>query len=1116
MKNKYLPLLILSPFIFVLFWFRNGNIMGGGESGLPFYDLSRMLEISRYSWADPALGNSIGIGVAATPIYWILSQIENLGVPGFALEALWFWILFVISGISVWFLTIELFPRIQEKYLFLSVLFYWFNPLSLVNVWNRFLYNYMVFWAFLPLALLLFIKGIKKRDYRFAVLVSIFTTIFSYALTSPVFNILLWGLLFYTAIFFLLFEKGIRGFIAKYFLLTLASFTLFNFWWISQLFAFIFSADYNVMTMNFFTAAGNLGTLNSLSNSLGRLVNIFRFMHGTFFIDGPSWAKFYNLPIISGAGFLLTVVILWTIIKFKRIKEVLFLGILFILTLFLMKGNNPPFGEIFTWGFLQIPALQVFRNPLEKFGFLLPLAAAPLFSLGMEQLVSGGLKLVRIKRLVFWGVFGFVLLFLGCPFWTGLVFTSLEEGTGRIFNYEVKVPGYYREVNDWLKKAGSNFRFLSVPLDGEGITYNWEKPYSGVELSSTLFETPNISFNTTIPFYYDLVKELSNYQLNNKILSFSPFMNSRYIVWRSDIDFKIRGMANPQVVLAKLEEWVREGLLTKRYETGNLSIYEVSGSWFWPKIYSTPEIYVSNSKDLAFLSSFFDGFPQKKNVVIDVNNISSDLAYKKVIYVPDKIYFQSVTTPLPKDLTDDELLGKLFYANHLPGELIYPLVRINEKIMEIKEKDPDGLLLYKVGILGKRVAEIYKLKKLGKSASLIASTQKDYENELSNMSPHIVSLIKEGGPVASVVKDSLMYQWVLLGKVGLDSTTTLLSDLLSKWDVKPTFELPLSNNTYVVESFNILSDGEYILYGVGKGSIFIDGKELTAGNMNPLELKSGKHEVSLNLNDNEIYKDVVDQPGDIYIDQNNLQHWDFGIPNIPQKYQVEFDYRFDVGKTFGVKVVQDLENDASPSFNSKIAFNPKNYGWQHHDEEMDSAPGATKAYLSFSSVEEAFCNKLWWGWTSCGTQDSQFGVEIRNLRVREVDTPELSLVMNGSTKSDFPPSQTSFEEINPTFYKVHIDKSNNNPEVLVLSELYNTSWKLTYTNSEQIPNISHFLVNNYANGWVISGSGSYDLLINFAPQKILESGEKISLYSIIIAILVITLYTIWQKKHEDS
>src|SRR3989344_2806835 len=185
-KNSLLFVSILiTGFVLGIVWFRNGYLLGTGESGLLFYSVERQYEISKYAWADVLLGSSRGIFTAAAPTYWFLSQIEKLGTPPFLLEAGFFVTLFWVAGFSIYFLIREIFPKLEAKYIFLAVVFYWFNPISLVNVWNRFLYNHMVFWALLPLSLYLFLKGIQKKDFRFSFLTSLSTGMFSYALTTP-------------------------------------------------------------------------------------------------------------------------------------------------------------------------------------------------------------------------------------------------------------------------------------------------------------------------------------------------------------------------------------------------------------------------------------------------------------------------------------------------------------------------------------------------------------------------------------------------------------------------------------------------------------------------------------------------------------------------------------------------------------------------------------------------------------------------------------------------------------------------------------------------------------------------------------------------------------------
>lgn len=1117
MKIKYLLLLALIPLILVLIWFRNGNIMGAGESGLPFYDLSRMLEISRSAWADPALGNTVGIGVAGTPTYWFLVQVQNLGVPGFILEALFFGILFVVVGVSVYLLTREFFPKIDSKYALLASFFYWFNPLSLVNVWNRFLYNYMVFWAFLPLALLLFIKGIKKRDYRFAVLVSIFTTLFSYALTSPVFNILLWFLFIYISIFFLILEKEKKLFIVGYLLLTFLSFLLFNFWWISQLTSFVFSSGFTAATEAFFTSEGNLGTLTALSQRIGQLVDTTRFMHFSFFAEGSWWARIFVIQPFPVLEFVLAGIIFWTIYKYRKNRSVLFLGSFFIASLFLTKGNNPPFGEIFQFFFVKISALQVFRNPFEKFGFLLPLAAAPLFTFGISKL-SDGIKNIRSRNIFFGSACAFLILVWGFPFWTGLVFTS-TEGRDRLRSYEVQVPNYYKEVNQWLKDQEGNFRFVSLPIGGEGMTYTWDKPYAGVELSNTLFETPNISFNTTIPFYSELVSELSQYQINEEVLKFFPFLNSKYIVWRGDIDFRERRMADPQTVKQKLEEWVDRGLLSKRHEKEKLAVYEVNQKWFWPKIYITPQILVSNEIDLTKLVSFNSGFPESRMVVINPHQLSlKNRPDDNWVIAPDRVFSPQVTAEIQK-FTDEDLLARLFYVKNLPDKWFYFLIRWKEILQTPSQSDYAGWVLYKTGILGKRAVETYKLKSGRAKEKVISQAEKEYLNNLKELTPTLSEVVKSNSPVSNVLRESLLYQWLLLSRASSRAAEDL-SKLLLETKIKPWFALPHpAEGQYVIYHFEIPVDGEYTFFVDGKISAlgwFLDGKPLGVDTLkdnqspNLVKLNKGIHEIALLATEFETLP-LVSKEDNFRLTEKDTKSWNVDVPDVPATYRIEFDFRFSERRILNLAFFQDIDKPELPVFASQVVKDEFFHDWRQWSGEFSTSVGVTNGILKILPVEKEVCVRQWWGGKSCKKEKEKFDVEIRNLTLRQIAYPNVFLTRITSELSGQTQTMVEYTKTTTALYKIEVKKPNSTPEMLVFSELFNSGWEARFEDGTKVPDDKHFLVNDYANGWLIDRPGNYEITLKFTPQKLLDKGKKVSWISIVGGLVFLGVTT-WKKR----
>ncbi len=1102
MKNKYLLLLFAIPLLLVVWWFRHGNILGGGESGLPFYNLERQTEITRYSWADPALGNSLGIGIAAAPFFRFTSFLQSLGVPGFILESIFFWLLFVTSGVSIWFLTKELFPKLDAKYLFLSVLFYWFNPVSLVSVWNRFLYNYMAFWALFPLAVFLFIMGIKRGDYKLSLLISLFSAVFSYALTSTVFVILLWFSFFYIFMFYFIFGSRGRTFYLSYLFLTLFSFILFNFWWIIQFFSFLFSSGYIAATSTFFTSGGNLSTLSELSRRLGQFINTLRFMHGTFFLDGPFWAKIYSIPLVAPVEFFSGGVILWCIYKLRKEGEVLLFGSFFILSLFLTKGNAPPFGGLFQTLFLKLTVLQVFRNPFEKFSFLVLLASSPLFVLGVDTLLRSA-RIQKFKNLLFLAVFIFIFGFWGFPFLTGLVFTSNEAvGSHSLRNYEVKPPSYYRDANNWLMERSGNFRFISLPIGGEAINYSWEKPYAGVELSSAFFTTPNISFNTTIPLYTDLASNLSKYQLGKEIFNFFPYTASRYIVWRSDIDFKERKMPDPVIVRKQLDIWTNEGRLTKVFEKDKLAIFEINAQETWPKIYVTPNMFFSNERSLVDLSAFDEEFPRKKLAVIDYSHLGKDQTIDEGLVIRSNSIFSPV--PIPKDLSDKDIIDRLFYSKHIPGEPFYFLVRLKEILETPPKSDYPSWIIFKTGLLGKRAVELYKLHITKADSRLTSKAESDYVNLLRELNQDLTSDAREERSYSLVVKESLIYQWILLSRVRATSLNEL-TIFLANSSIRPTFNLSTNEDSvYTIYNFYIPTTGRYKLINLNGSKIdaLLDGQPLDV--TKSIELAGGQHEVAI-LKGTEEIKPQFELSG-LKVSEDSPQEWDLAFAGVPERYKIEFDFKFEKGNMFYIRFVQNVDKPASPIFDARIVKDEMFHGWAHWDSRFTTSAGAVSGKLSISPVVNKICEKNLLVGETCKTETKSFDVEIKNLKITPRQRPNLLFVSN-IKESQNEETTSTFTKINPTLYKIKLSKPTPQREILVFSELYDSGWKANYENGEKIPEANHFLVNVYANGWLIDKPGNYEITLKYQPQELTDLGRTVSVISLMAGTVFLAALT---------
>lgn len=587
-------ILIFFAALLVVLWFRDGYIMGTAEGGLPFYNLSHFYEQVRLAWSDSeiGLGFANGIGTAFAPGFLILSNLAKLGIPNFIIQAWFFWLLLVTAGIGIILFTEELFPKISGKYLLLSALFYWFNFISLVNIWNRFLYNYIALWALLPLAAAFFLKGLNKQNPLYILVVGIISVLFSLGLSNPVFNIILWLIFSYLTLFKLIISTNFKQkiFYIIFFLGSILYFGLVNIWWIGQVVRYLFLGKYAQDLASFYKDDASLVTLNSLSQSLGDLTNLFRFMHKSFFTTPfVEWATFFVHPLLVIIEFVITGIILHFLIKTRKNINVLLLGFLMMISIYLAKGSNPPLGEAFRFSFVNLSFLQFFRNPFEKFGFIIPLAAVPLLAAGLDDLHlrlrrGGGIFIYIILMGIIVGLYGY-------PFWSGLVFTSMFPPTNDYsVGYKVKVPDYYRKANNWLESRGQNFRFIGFPYNGQGVTYKWEKGFQGVEPSMWLFTTPHIMFSTTVLYFNQIADQLEEqFMRQEDFYKIMNILNVKYLMNRSDVDFHERNMRNPDKIKEVMKRTEENGSLREVAGFGQLNFWE-NPYWADRTIYATNDL----------------------------------------------------------------------------------------------------------------------------------------------------------------------------------------------------------------------------------------------------------------------------------------------------------------------------------------------------------------------------------------------------------------------------------------------------------------------------------------------------------------------------------------------
>ena len=108
-KFKWSFLLILIPIILTSICFRKGLLYAGGEEGIPFYNLSKTLELSSYVWREAAGGVPIIWLLPRAPFFRFFSFLYQNGTNAVLPQALTFLILMVTATVSVYLLVKETF-----------------------------------------------------------------------------------------------------------------------------------------------------------------------------------------------------------------------------------------------------------------------------------------------------------------------------------------------------------------------------------------------------------------------------------------------------------------------------------------------------------------------------------------------------------------------------------------------------------------------------------------------------------------------------------------------------------------------------------------------------------------------------------------------------------------------------------------------------------------------------------------------------------------------------------------------------------------------------------------------------------------------------------------------
>lgn len=578
-------------FLIIFLWFSKGLLFAGGEEGIPFYDLNKTVDFVSYSWQDVSGGFPTQLVLNRIPYFGFLKMFYSIDFSGVLVQAIHFFIIMFFGAVSFYFLLYETIGKelkaknnIFQVLPLIGAIFYLLNPFSMTQIWGRGLYMQFFPFALFPFFLLMLILGLRYRNLIFGLLGLLASFVFAGTFGNPSYIFSFWIIILIYLICYIIKNQSKKNifFSCLYFFFLAIGWFVISMWWIYP----FLKISSNQFTQALNNTDANLGNLQGISKDY-RLHSLLRLIHEGFYYRDQKYGESYSSFLFTLISWVIPIAFFCSLATFKKLKFFLFFVSLLLFSLFFCSGANPPLGWLFIFLFQTFPALQAFRNPFEKFGLVLTIAYAPFFAVGSVVISLWLGKLINKISPKFF-LAGIIFLICGIflwPIWTG------HFAGGFKLNPWIKVPYYFKSLNDWLNTQTDDGRIIHFPVNGgDGLFYSgWEYPYSGIEPGEYIFSRPSIGKNG-LPFklYYSVLLERFD---KFKPLAYGPDpditysefrsdylweelakLNVRYIILHKDIDPEV-GLVGP---FEPVEQYLETQRNIKKINTfGKLDVYKV-------------------------------------------------------------------------------------------------------------------------------------------------------------------------------------------------------------------------------------------------------------------------------------------------------------------------------------------------------------------------------------------------------------------------------------------------------------------------------------------------------------------------------------------------------------
>ncbi len=1161
-KNKIVFLIALVLLIIPFFWFKNGEVNYGGDSSrLYFYDPWGILK-NEIIYSVNSLGciGADSAYLAMIPLYFVFALLKMIFWGKDCLLNN-FWNGFVLAGgfIFTYLTTLEILSgekseRRNRSIAIVCSLFFVISP-ALIYSWDRALESLGQFLTY-PAVFFLFLRYLKTGKIKFLLAEVIFFflsavnfTFWSAPYLFSFFSIAVLFFYFYARICRQT-RRFISGIVVMVFLFFLA-----NFFHLIPQFLSFFGPSTSAYKFLFVEQVRTDWGLQYFLSVLPHIRLAYNWAtQPQYVIDKGYSLPFENVMFNFGVKYLFAylsfpIVVVWGMVsgnkagkKFRSIQCLLLL--IFLLLSFLMTANITTIGPKLYISFFNFPGFSMFRSFYSKFSFVFTFFYALLLAVSLYA-VFEATDSVR-KRYLILLLLSSLIVFAGSPLLIGRV----VNGTLWLSNdirIPTKIDPKYEVFLQKIKEKKEIFRVFGLPVAG-GDYQILKGAYGGAYLgpSTITFLAGKRSFSGMTGFFIyssqveALIRE-GNYQglknlfglfnigylfHNQDDYIYNNFPGYPYYEWEKKI------FPNQE----SIKKFVQDLKFQEIFSSGNYHFY--LSQQLLPLFYLSQRIICTNG-----------GLDTVKDSVT-INDYNSRSAFFLNGICPLEKPGETVVETYSSDLLRLEAESQLSEE-----KIVYPFVKKRQgffrRLVLLKEnlekrllsRELDSLISKKFFYANKRLSEAILLGEENETFPL-------YETELNET----VSLIEK------IKNPAKQWQTAFQLKRQLkDNRERIASSSLANkagWQtfiVKITKQAESLSEPFAVQkrkfSFEALADGhysillreqsrmggEYLSGELQDSQWLIDGKEIPLSRLNfkldedgwiksnSLNLAKGEHDLDIKFNS------LADLSA-----KDDWQKSSTGVEKTINGWRPEVWYRLEgkIKPGSGTKIILEEEYKGVDPKHPDLGEIPQ----RRLVKIIDPDPTTGEFSLNVRSSESALSAKV----KITGTQGEKINylADLEKLQTFPVLDPRLILVSADKELADTELApKITFVRVNPTKYYLRVEGAKK-PFALVFSQNFSQGWKLYKTKAKDFKVITasyfngeikegdhknifidknvfetlgkkslaekeHFSINGYANAWYITpedvgGDENYELIVEFAPQRLVYLGLAVSLLTFIV------------------